>query len=363
MAKHLSNSQIAFIVVGSILFYDLNDIPTAIVVATGTGGWLVILLATLITIIFSYMIIKLGLTYEDNILGYSSILMGKFTKYLLAFLFIVTYFSILSIGIRFLSETLKLTILLKTPIWALSLLIHLVILFTIIMGFYVLVYLNQIYSFFIIISTILITLIIFSEGQLINIRPLFNHSKVLDYLRNIPEGLKLYFNLSPLSLLVLSKAKNKYSFKYVSILIALIGLIFILEAASCLSVLSVDTIAHFKKTAIIQTVKRLNLPNFSLISSLSAIFLVTVIITSFTTYIIVGHFLGASLKVYYKKLSRVKILIITFILSYIVSNLPLSTEELTKLTGYIVRIFTLPIYLIIIILFIIMKVKKHDKVY
>lgn len=127
MNEHLTNRQIALLVFGGIVGFGIVGLPKNIAKASGTGGWIPLLITTVIVVIAGYMFTFLGyVRKEKTIYDYSILLTGKYIGNILIFLYIVYFFSVFTITSRISSEVVKIDLLSKTPVSAMTLLLMLV---------------------------------------------------------------------------------------------------------------------------------------------------------------------------------------------------------------------------------------------
>lgn len=66
MKNYLNNRQISFYLFGIIVGYGFINLPKSIVENAGTGGWISILLSTIIVSIFTYIVTYLGLIFKGK---------------------------------------------------------------------------------------------------------------------------------------------------------------------------------------------------------------------------------------------------------------------------------------------------------
>lgn len=184
MNESLTNRQIAFIIFGIVVGYGVLGLPKNVVENTGTGGWFTLLMATAITAVFTYIITYLGYVHKNKtIYEYSNILIGKFITSIFMIIYIIYYFMLFTTVIRMASEAIKLTILIKTPVWALCLLFLLVVYYAVIKRLEVIARICEIYGLIIIIGYIIIHSAILTQGKLINLRPFFVVADISAYLK------------------------------------------------------------------------------------------------------------------------------------------------------------------------------------
>ena len=174
MKEYLTNRQISFIVFGIIVGYGIMPLTKNIVEKTGTGAWFGLLIASAIAVFFTYIITYLGYVHENKTIDeYSEILTGKYISFIFIGIYIIYFFMAFTVVTRIVSELIKLTMLIETPTWALSLLILFVSYYAVIKGLGNIARICEIYGIIIIFSLLITILSLFSQGKLINLKPFF----------------------------------------------------------------------------------------------------------------------------------------------------------------------------------------------
>ncbi|MGF7060300.1 GerAB/ArcD/ProY family transporter [Brassicibacter mesophilus] len=361
MNETLNNRQIAFIIYGTIVGYGILALPKQIAENAGTGGWVPLLLATIASIIITYIIAYLGCVYENKTLyEYSQILVGRYITYIFLALYIVYFFLFFTMIARMSGEVIKLTILLKTPVWAISLLYLIVVYYAIIKGIKVVARICELYGFIIIFGAFIIHFLMFTQGEMINLKPFFVIQDVQEYIKTSFKLVIPFLGMEAITFLPLRKENKKGIFKYTALMIAFIGLSYIIIFEANISVVGVDDIVHYKD-AIISTVRRIDIKYLETFRRLDGILLLVWNIAVFTTMMMFAYGTTFYISKCFKNISYRLVAIIVITMSFIVSQAPktvIQVEKIIDFTGYLAVIAAV---IIPLILLIITKVKKYDK--
>ncbi|SHH47115.1 GerAB/ArcD/ProY family transporter [Tepidibacter thalassicus] len=184
MIESLSNRQIAFVIFGVIIGYGIMGLPKDIAENIGTGGWIVLLGATGITVILGCIFTYLSYIYKNKtICEYSEILMGKCISKLIVFSYIIEFFLFSALAVRASSEVIKLNILLKTPVWSISLLFFIVIYYAVTKGLRTIARICELYGIVIIVVGLFSHILLFTQGELVNLRPFIVPASINSYIK------------------------------------------------------------------------------------------------------------------------------------------------------------------------------------
>lgn len=367
MNNGLNNHQIAFILFGIIVGYGIVSLPKEVAESVGTGGWITILLSTVLSVLFTYILTYLGYIHENKTLfEYGQELVGKFLTYVFSICYIVFYFSFFTLVTRVVSEVINLSILLNTPVTAISLLFIIVMYYAVIKGLTTIARFSQLYGIIIIVFSIFIYIIMFTQGKLVNIRPFWGGENILVYLKGIKSTLVAFLGMSIITVIPINRKVNKKVFKYTTVMIFFIGLMYILVVESCISVIGVEDIIHYED-ALIASMRRIEIPYLQFLGRLDGIVLSIWMIGVITTIVLSGY--GCT---YYtsKIFSNVNFKLIAFVIAFLgllMSRVPKTSDDVRKLIEYTGYAF-LVLQIIPLILLVMTKVKgygskvnTHDK--
>ncbi len=363
MNEPLTNRQIALMVFGGIVGYGIMGLPKNIAEVAGTGGWIPLLITTVIAIIAGYMFTYLGYVHtEKTIYDYSTLLTGKFIGNILILMYIIYFFSLFTMVSRVSSELISLTILIKTPISVLVLVLLLVSYYGITKKLKGIGRICELYGITTIFLSLIIHILISTQGNLINLRPLIPPLGIVTYVKSIPASIfAILVGVEVISLIPFNRnINNKKVFKYVSFMILFIGFFYIFIVESCISVLGVDNIVYYNNS-LMATIRRINIEFLQFLSRLDAIFLTLWIMAIFTSILLNAYATVFLLSKWFKRVSFNKLAFIVIVLGFFTSMLPKTLQDVQKnikLIGYF-SIFT--VLVIPLIFVIITKVKKYDK--
>jgi len=362
MKESITNRQIALILFGVIVGYGVMGLPKNVAENAGTGGWITLLIATAMAAIFTYIFTYLGYVHENKtIYEYSKMLTGNFITAIFMFLFIIEFFLFYTMVVRASSEIIKLTVLIKTPVWALCLLYYLVVYYLIIKDFSIIVRIMEFYGMFIIIAYLIVHFLIATQGKLINVRPYFGQADIITYFKASVVTVLPFLGIEILGIIPFRKAVNgKKVFKYTVSMIVFIGFLYILVVESCVSVIGVDGIVYYKD-ALLSTIRRIDIEWLQFLRRLDAIFLMSWIMSTFCTITLFSYGTAFLLSKYFKRINLKLLIFILMIISFYVSLLPKTFNDIQKIMDYSSYLGFPAISFIPIILLIITKVKKYDK--
>ncbi|WP_432405209.1 GerAB/ArcD/ProY family transporter [Wukongibacter sp. M2B1] len=362
MKENLTNRQIAFMLFGYIVGYGIMGLPKNIAESAGTGGWITLLIATAIAVIITYIFTYLGYIHENKtIYEYSKILTGKFITAIFMFIFFIEFFFFFTMAIRVSSEIIKLTVLIKTPVWALCLSFYLVIYYILLKGLRIMARVIEFYGMIIIMAYLIIHFLISTQGKLINIRPYFGEADIVTYFKSSIVTILPFLGIEILAIIPFNrKINNKKVFKYTVSMILFIGLFYILVVESCISVNGVDGII-FYKDALLATIRRIDVEWLQFLRRLDGIFLMAWIMSIFCTATINAYGAVFLIGKYFKKINRNLLIFIIVVISYYISQIPKTFNDVQTILDYSSYLGFATMGFIPILLLIITKVKKYDK--
>lgn len=362
MKDYLTNREISFVIFSIVVGYGVINLPKNVAESAGTGGWLSILIGAAIAAIFAYIITYLGYIHKNKtIYEYCELLTGKVIAYIFIIIYIVYYFMFFTMVTRMASETIKLTILLKTPVWALTLVFLLTVYYAVIKKLRIIARICEIYGLIIMITAIAVYILIFSQGELINIKPFFVVENIPTYLKATIVTVFPFIGFEILTIIPFHKEENnKKIFKYTTLIIIGIGLFYILVVEACISVMGVDGIIQYK-AALYATIRRVDVKSLEFLRRLDGVFIMGWIMAIFCTITLSAYgvvFLTSKL---FKKINIRLLAFIVILISFIVSQIPDTISQIQKVLDYVGYSSLFTIVIIPTILFIITKVKKYDK--
>lgn len=361
LKEYLTNRQIAFIIFGMIVGYGIMPLTKDIVGKAGTGAWFALFIAITIAIIFTYIFTYLGYVHEHKTIDeYSEVLTGKYITFIFMSIYIIYYFFALTITTRLVSETIKLTILIKTPTWTFSLFILCASYYAVTKGFKNIARICELYGVIIIIGLIITIFSLFSKGELINLKPFFVLEDIKAYFKAVPVTIGPLMGMEIISIIPFNrKINNKRVFKYTVFMVGFIGILYILEVEAGLALMG-DSVTYYK-SALLDSVRRIEIEAFQFLRRLDGLVIVFWMMAVFCTVTIWAYGTVFLIHKYCNKIQFNLLAFIIIIFSFIVTTIPKTIGEVEELYKYIGYIGFVAAGVIPIILFIITKIKKYDE--
>lgn len=358
MNESLTNNQICFVLFGSTVSMGIVSIPKTVVEISGTGAWLNLVVATIISTIFLGIIIYLGYTYRNKTIDeYCEILVGKSITYIFMIIYGIYCFLMFTMQIRFSSEIIKTSLLPKTPQIFMCVLFYLIAFYVILQGFRMLARLCEFYGILTILVIITISTLIFLEGHILNLKPFFSVEKIPVYFKTTPKIMLRFLGIELLTMIPLTKKNGKNAFKYSFFMMGFIGFIYILITESCISLMGIDEVIHYKDVYFVAA-RRVKIQAIDFLRRLDGIFFVGWIMGMLTT--ITMYFYGAVFFISkcFKKISFNLLMFFIMLVSLAVSQIPSTINEIEEIFIYITFLGILPSAVIPLTLLIITKLKN-----
>ena len=361
MNTPLTNRQIAFVVYCTMVGFGIINIPRDMAEAGGTGGWIPVAILTVIFMLNVYIISYLG--YINNgktLLEYSEKLVGKFFTYIIIIIYSIYFLGYFSLITRIYAETVRMTMLPRTPSWAITIVFFLLLYYSLSKGLNVIVRVCEMYGFINIVGNIFMSIIIFTQGEIINIRPLFVKEDLMMYLSGTSKLLFAFLGVEMLFMIPLSKEKNSKVFKYTPAIVGIIGAMYILIGESAISIGGTELVTLYK-ASVFNVVRGLDVPFLEILRRLDGIYIVVWSLNIICSLSLWGYGLQHCINKGINIKENKVILALIVLAACIIAQIPESTndvEKLLKYNGYLGYITSLSIPLILLI---ITKVKKYDK--
>lgn len=364
MNSSLTGKQISYLLFGITMGYAVLSIPKNVAEKGGTGGWMVVIVGVIITIVLSQMFIYVGTYFTNETMEeYLPKLTGNFISYCIIIIFAIYTFLVGTLIARLTCETIRLTMLIHTPVWALCVLLLFVSFYSMTKSFQSLGRIAEIFGMIIIIFGIMIFTIIFTQGKITNIKPIFAFSEI-DFFGTLSV---IGFSLTGLEIFpIIPMHNNKKDIsKNIIIIQLIIGFMYILIIECCISVMGVESIIKYEET-LFATMRRIELPQLQFLKRIDGIFLIVWLLALYFTVLyecyITVYFTERLIKVNKASDKNKNIIIfIIFIISIIVCLAPsslLETKSILNIIGYVGIGINIGLPLI---LFILTKLKKNKK--
>ena len=199
MSKQVSNRQLFFIIFIITIGYSSMQIAETMASAVGTNAWAAILFSGVIFSFGAFVVCFLGNKYrEKTLFEYSQIIVGKPLTYVITFIYIIYYFSLLAFVCLNSAGLIKDEFLPNTPLYALIAMFLLVCGFAASKGLQNIGRIIEYLGTLIFIGAMVILISLCFQGDFLNILPIFDPSKLTETFSAFPKTI-LYFIGSILS--------------------------------------------------------------------------------------------------------------------------------------------------------------------
>lgn len=361
MKENLTNRQIALVLFGIIVEYGIHTLPKNVALATGTGGWTTLAFNTIFFMFMAYIVTYIQYSNENKTLyGYSREFFGKYVAAILAILYIVYFMMIVTMDLRIYAEILRLILLNKTPVWATLFVFYSIVFFATSKKLQAIGRLAEFYSLLVIIGYLFLIFIVFTKAKLINMQPFFEGSQVPKYIKAIYRLMLPFLGVEILLLIPMDKAKNKNIFRYTILTMLGVGVLYILNFESSISVGGIESVIN-QKAPLFQTLRGLDVYRLEILRRLDGLYFIFWTMNMFTSGCIWSYGTTTLINDLIPKLKVNYILIVVVISEYIISLLPRTMMEIDQVMKIFSGISMATSIAIPIIIFIITKVKKYEK--
>lgn len=361
MNKFLTNRQISLMLYCIIVGYGVIELPKSVAESAGTGGWFSLLISGIIFIFITYIITFLQYVYQGKTLyEYSELLVGKYITYVFLIISILYFFIYFTMVTRVYAETIKIIILNKTPVIFISTLLYIVVFYALIKGINVIGRVCEVYAFINIVGFLFVNFLLCTKGRLVNIRPLFVVGDLMSYLKAIPKTILPYLGMEMLLFIPISRTNNKNIFKYTMSMVAFIVILYIFVVESNLSVVGVNTVITLNAT-VFTIVRGVDIYSLEFLRRLDGIYVIYWSMNIVCAICLWGYGVIVFTNKIFKNIKYKLLVIIVMLLSFIVSQIPKTKDQVELILKYASYSGILVFGVMPFILFIITKVKKYDK--
>lgn len=354
----LTNRQISLVLFAALFGYGIINLPSNVAKAAGRGGWITILMTIAIFMVITYMVAYIQYTHENKTLyDYTEELLGRFIAILFTLSYGVYFFMAFTMIARLYIETVKINFLPTTPTWALLLLYFGTVLFLLSNNLRAVGRLSEIYIPAAIIIYIVIIMIIFTHGEIVNMRPFIERSQIDTYFKAIKEVALPFLGMEVLLVIPFSKKSNKKIFKYLISTIALVGLLYLLLFEASVSVKGIDSMVGYKNT-LIEIIRGNDIPYLDFFRRGDGFFFIFWTGNMFCSTSIWAYGSTACFNKIFVNKKYALVTIFVIIIGFIVSLIPNSVQQAETILNFVTQLSPIYLGVIPIIILIATKVKK-----
>lgn len=273
MTTHSTNRQIFFILFLALTAYGVIDISRDMAQSAGTGSWITLLVTAIVFAVFAVIIVSLNNMHKGMMLfEYSEKLIGTPATYAIS-IFYVFYFVLMAVFlINRMSAILKTSFFPKTPVAAMVLISMPVFCYIGYKGIKTLARMCEFVGLIFIITSLAIHVFMLTQGNLDNIRPVFNSADVGRYAGAMKEAAFPFLGIEILLIIPMSKANDKNCVKTAFWTLIAIGIFYVLIVQSCIMKLGKNNIL-VHNDSLIEAIRDISFPNLNFFERMDIIFL------------------------------------------------------------------------------------------
>lgn len=362
LKNKITNRQLFFILLLTLASFSVINISKVMVENAGTGGWIPVLITTIFFAFVASIIVKLNIMHKNKMLyDYSKDLVGRVFTYIILLYYFIYFTLILVFTVINQSIILQANFLQKTPIWA-SILIGIpVFCFIAYKGINTIARMVEFFGVVYLITAISVHILMFSQGKIERILPIFNPAEVKKYLAAIKYAIFPFMGAEVLLFIPLNKRNGKKAVKTAFLTMITIGIFYIIIIQSCVMKVGLNDIVHYKDSLIV-AIRYLEIPMLDFLKRMDFLFLTVGFTGIFMGISMLYTVLTELLSKIFVKINRLVIVIFLAVFSYLlclfVNTFFLEYSKFIKnigaLLGLIAGVF------IPTVLLIISKVKKNE---
>lgn len=334
MNTPLTNRQIAFVAYCAMAGFGIVNIPRDMVEAGGTGGWIPLAILTVVFMVNVFIISYLGyINPGKTLIEYSEKLIGKFLTSVISIIYTIYFFMFFTFITRIYAETVRMTMLPRTPTWIITFIFFLLLYYSLSKGLNVIVRVCEMYGLINIVGNIFMSIIIFTQGEIINIRPLFVKEDLMMYLSGTSKLVFAFLGVEMLFMLPMSKEKNGKILRYAPTIVGITGAMYILIGESAISVGGIELVTLYK-ASVFNIIRGLDVSYLEIFRRLDGIYVVVWSLNIICSLSLWGYGVQQCINRIMKTKKNKLIIGLLVLAAYIIAQIPESTNDVEKLLRY-----------------------------
>lgn len=273
MRNDADNKQMALMLFLTITAVTTIGLPQTLAKAAGTGAWIPVLLTSIIYAFGAMMIVALNRKFQGEVLfDYSKRLVGKAGSYALGAFYLLYFLSISSFLCASMTNVLVSNFFARTPRWV-------IILFSVpFYGYAAYKGITSIARMCLIYGTIYITItgfayiLMFVQGDVRHILPLFVKQDVPSYLRAVLKTVPSFLGIEVLTLIPIARKGRDRAPWVAFFTVIAVGVFFMMNVESCIMMSGINEIRN-QNNALISAIRQIQLPGLSFFERMDFIYL------------------------------------------------------------------------------------------
>ncbi|HWQ59258.1 MAG TPA: GerAB/ArcD/ProY family transporter [Clostridia bacterium] len=273
MRNDINNRQMMYILLITLTAITIISLPQTMAVAAGEGSWLTLILSSFIYAFSALMIVSLNKRFQGEVLfDYSKRLVGKVGSYVLGAFYAVYFLSISSYLCATMSNILVSNFFTRTPRWFVVLISIPFYGYAAYKGITSVGRLSEFYGVIYLVVTVSSFVLMFIQGDINNIRPLFIPQDTPSYLRAIKEAIPSFLGVEVLTLMPISGKDRKTAPKMAFLTVLGVGLFLVMTVESCIMMNGINEIKN-QNNALIAAIRQIQIPALSFFERMDFMYL------------------------------------------------------------------------------------------
>lgn len=359
---NLTNRQLYHFIFTFTIPFVICLLPRDAAEKFGTGAWIYLLAGSIVYAVFAGIVAYLQYSHEgQTIFEYAPAIVGKFITYCISIIYIMNYFLYTAFFIRLASQIVKTEVLVKTPMWSTMLLCVISIVYASSKGISNIGRMTEVIGIISVSTGVILLLIMMLQGDILNIKPIFNMISLQNYINQIPMSLYIFTGYEMITIIPFNKRNGKKSIWTAASSVIALGLLYTMLVEACYMALGVDDTKNYIYP-LFSAMRMLNIKQLQIFKRIDLIYIMAWLSLVFSSLSIVLTTTVEYAKKFFVKTNRNIILIIIGILAFIVGLIPKTDNEVIQAGTYTSYYFAgITSTLVPLFILIIEKVKKHEK--
>lgn len=361
MNKSITSREIAFILYCPIVSYGIVNLPKDFSKSAKTGGWICLFIITLLVLLTANIIVYLNNYYKNQIIyDYSKELLGKFFMYILFFIYTLYFFIFFSMVTRMYCNVVHISILVNTPVWVLSFVFFCIVYYALSKGSITIARVCQMYAVINILGNIIISIILFTQGEIINLTPVFPDMTILEYLKGVFKLGFPFLGLEVMLFIPVTKDNCGKIFKMINMMVILIAIIYLLIGESTISLCGPELLFLYK-APLLNILRGIDVRGLGILRRMDGIYIIIWSANVFCSICVLGNTLFSSIKYFFKFKNDNMVLKIIVLVSFVVAQIPNNINYVEKIIKYNSYLGYICLFIIPYVLFCAMKIKSYGE--
>jgi len=358
--EKINDGEIMIAVASMVIGVGVLSLPKELATATKfADGWVVILIGGVITIFFTWLAARLAINFpHHSFLSYTTLITTKPIAVILTFIFSLFYLCIAAFQIRKIADISKQYLFEQTPMEIVALAFFLVVIYAVSGPSVGLLRLNMMFLPIIIFISLIIIAFNLTWFSVDNLLPVFE-TPLNGYAKGIHASLLSYGGFSIVLFYISLVRKPKKTAKKATIGIIIPIVLYLLIFISVMSVFGHSVTKNLLYPTV-ELAKTVDIPG-GLLERFESVFFVIWIMAIFNTTAMAFDIALITMNAIFKKMHKIKLIFILAPIIYFISMFPRDLMEVNTFGTYLSSTSYIYVVSVIILLFIIAKLRGVKK--